>query len=116
MNRADLLAALASARATVSALEQALAELDGVTAIPPARRPDPDIYVDTSVAMKMAKVSHSTITRWSRRYGIGHQLPSRQWRVSRRALLAFLEARDRGEIDEIGDVPRVPMATFFDEA
>ncbi|GLI93669.1 helix-turn-helix domain-containing protein [Methylocystis echinoides] len=99
-------------RAQAAELIRLADELDGApeSAPPPALRPEPDRWIDTATAMRLARCSHSTVTRWCRRFGIGHQLPSGQWRVSRRALLAFLEARARGEFDERGEGERLPMA------
>ncbi|GLI94301.1 helix-turn-helix domain-containing protein [Methylocystis echinoides] len=89
-------------------------ELDGAQgARPSIDVPDQDEqWIDTGRAMKIARVSHSTVIRWCRRYRIGHRLPSGQWRVGRRALLTFLAGREDARNGENGDGEGIPVTTF----
>ena len=92
--------------AELAALADALDE----RASPPPIAAPPDRWITTAVASSRANVSYATTYRWSRRYGIGEQTATGQWRYSESRLRALLssDAR-RGENEENGEAARLPM-------
>jgi hypothetical protein len=84
-------------------------ELDGRGSSAPASSTvplAPDRELDTGAAAKLMGCSYSTLYRLARIYGIGWRLPSGTWRFSERAIRAY----KRGELGELGDAPRLPLA------
>jgi hypothetical protein len=106
LNRSDLLAALQSARAVVSSLEAALAEVDGAL---PDRAPEPRL-VDSAVASQIIGLSRSWLYKHGKRLGLGFRSPTGVWRffedrcrAFRNGLITAREDNDGRAICETAD-------------
>ncbi|CAJ0890852.1 hypothetical protein AMST5_04085 [freshwater sediment metagenome] len=121
MTRDDLLSALASARATVAALEGALAAMDGAPMRAPAASAPlaPDEWIDTARAARIARVEYSTLYRWGHKFpGLAEKTQSGQWRFRRSMILsiASVPASERGDNGEDGDAPLLQLAMAGDHS
>lgn len=85
MNRESIIAALQSARATVAALEGALAAMDGA----PERAPAGPRWIDTSAACRILGRSSSWAYANAHKYGLGHRTASGSWAFDRDKCAAF---------------------------
>lgn len=98
MKREALLAAIATARATVETLESALAVLDGRASSAPAG----PRWIDTSAACKILGRSSSWAYANARRFGLGHRTESGSWAFDRDKCAAFRAGMTAGREESEG--------------